>query len=322
MKEINIDDILLELSYRIPNGIPDFSNELHLEILKEVVDEYFINEPNRFTIVNELVSNLKKSFLLEKDKEIPIKDTLPKKKKTKEPSAPEVEAPPAPEIETPQPKPEQVPAENPVPKKKKQKSPKPVDNETPSASEPIEKPAEKPTDDAPPAPTEEPSGETPSVPEEPTEEPAGDMSSDDSENIGQSPSSNSGEEAPKDDTGDEEIPKDDNSGDEKKIPKDSPEMQQVPAFKGDEPSAVKKGGESQAEINVKEAEANGLYVYRPEKDYHVSSTVTPDGKAIKIDAVYEKSNGTLWLKIGNNEYQVNIDPFNGYKAAVALNPGS
>lgn len=68
---------------------------------------------------------------------------------------------------------------------------------------------------------------------------------------------------------------------------------------------------NQALINMKNAKQSGVFFLKPNTQYIVSPSV---------DAVYEHPDGALFMKIGDDEFQINICPYTGYKAAIKLNP--
>ena len=62
---------------------------------------------------------------------------------------------------------------------------------------------------------------------------------------------------------------------------------------------------------MQNAEKSGVYFNRPATQY---------AAAPAVEAVYEHPNGTLFMKVGDAEFQINLDPYTGYKAPVKLNP--
>jgi hypothetical protein len=59
MRDINkstfIDDVLLELSMRVDNGMPDLNDKAHLKVLREILIEWNVDE----TFIRQYIKNIK-----------------------------------------------------------------------------------------------------------------------------------------------------------------------------------------------------------------------------------------------------------------------
>lgn len=164
----------------------------------------------------------------------------------------------------------------------------------PKEEKPKEEPAPKDAPAPAPAPAEKPAPDAGG--DAPAEEPAPDAG-------GDAPAPDAGGDAPAPDAGGD-APAEEPPAEDK--PKEEPTDE-----KPTDDSPKTGNTSSQATINMQNAEKSGQYFSRPSTEY---------AAAPAAEAIYEHPNGTLFMKLGDNEFQINIDPYSGYKAPIKLNP--